>query len=93
MPATYHRSVFINAPFDHTHWDLFHAMVSTVMDCGFEPRCALESDDGSQVRIEKLFGIVEQCPLGIHDISYTKAQRGSKPQSMTVKTIAWNKSQ
>ena len=71
MPATYHRSVFINAPFDHTHWDLFHAMVFAVMDCGFEPRCALESDDGSQVRIEKLFGIVEQCRLGIHDISYT----------------------
>ncbi len=71
MPAKYHRSVFINAPFDHTHWDLFHAMVFTVMDCGFEPRCALESDDGSQVRIEKLFGIVEQCRLGIHDISYT----------------------
>ena len=71
MSAAYHRSVFINAPFDHSHWDLFHAMVFTVMDCGFEPRCALESDDGSQVRIEKLFGIVEQCRLGIHDISYT----------------------
>jgi hypothetical protein len=71
MPHPYQRSVFINAPFDQTHWDLFHAMVFTVMDCGFAPRCALEADDGSQVRIEKLFGIIEDCRLGIHDISYT----------------------
>ena len=71
MPQRYHRSVFINAPFDDTHWDLFHAMVFTVMDCGFDPRCALETDDGSQVRIDKLFSIIEQCRLGIHDISYT----------------------
>ena len=63
MSAAYHRSVFINAPFDHSHWDLFHAMVFTVMDCGFEPRCALESDDGSQVRIEKLFGRPAQIAL------------------------------
>lgn len=71
MPQRYNRSVFINAPFDQSHWDLFHAMVFAVMDCGFDPRCALETDDGSQVRIEKLFGIVEECRLGIHDISYT----------------------
>lgn len=71
MPQPYSRSVFINAPFDQTHWDLFHAMVFTVMDCGFAPRCALEADDGSQVRIEKLFGIIEDCRFGIHDISYT----------------------
>ena len=71
MLQRYNRGVFINAPFDHTHWDLFHAMVFTVLDCGFDPRCALETDDGSQVRIEKLFGIIEECRLGIHDISYT----------------------
>lgn len=71
MSQPYHRSVFINAPFDQTHWDLFHAMVFTVLDCGFSPRCAVETDDGSQVRIEKLFGIIEECRLGIHDISYT----------------------
>jgi hypothetical protein len=71
MPQPYIRGVFINAPFDQTHWDLFHAMVFTVMDCGFSPRCALEAGDGSQVRIEKLFCIIEDCRLGIHDISYT----------------------
>ena len=71
MLQRYNRGVFINAPFDHTHWDLFHAMVFTVLDCGFDPRCALEADDGSQVRIEKLFSIIEDCRLGIHDISYT----------------------
>ena len=78
MSSPYHRSVFINAPFDQSHWDLFHAMVFTVLDCGFNPRCALEVDDGSQVRIEKLFGIIEECRLGIHDISYTALDPATK---------------
>lgn len=43
-----------------------------VHDCGFVARCALEIDDGSQVRIDKVQRIIAACGLGIHDISRTE---------------------
>src|SRR4030095_5837865 len=38
-------------------------------DCGFRPRCSLEIDDGSQIRIEKIFNIISDCNFVIHYIS------------------------
>lgn len=64
--------VFINCPFDDHYKDLFEAIVFSVSDCGFTPRCALEIDDGSQIRIEKIFNIVSESRFGIHDISKTE---------------------
>jgi hypothetical protein len=40
-----------------------------VQDCGFIARGAREQDDGSQIRLEKLFVIIEACRFGIHDLS------------------------
>lgn len=31
--------------------------------------CALESDDGSQVRLDELYAIIAECRYGIHDLS------------------------
>jgi hypothetical protein len=45
--------------------------VFAVSDCGFRARCALEIDDSSQVRIEKIYKIIAACKYGIHDISRT----------------------
>jgi hypothetical protein len=64
--------VFINCPFDTAYQPLFNAILFTVQDCGFRPRCALEVEDSSQVRIDKLFSLIGECPLGIHDISRTE---------------------
>jgi len=64
-------AVFINVPFDNRYRRLFDALVFAVSDCGLTPRCALEGDDGSQVRLEKLLTIIEGCALGIHDLSRT----------------------
>lgn len=61
--------VFINVPFDQRYRKLFDALVFTVTECGFTARCALETDDGSQVRLDKLYGIISDCRYGIHDIS------------------------
>jgi hypothetical protein len=72
MPATYDNSVFINCPFDADYRPLLEAVVFAVYDCGFFPRCALEMDDSSQVRILKITAIIEQCRLAIHDISRTE---------------------
>ena len=65
------EGVFINVPFDVRYKKLFHALVFAVHECGFVARCALEGDDGSQVRMDKIFDIIRDCPLGIHDLSRT----------------------
>lgn len=39
------------------------------MTVAFFPRRALEVDDSSQVRIEKITGMIRGCRLSIHDIS------------------------
>ena len=72
------RSVFINCPFDEAYRPLFHAAVFTVVDCGFVPRCALEVDDGSEVRIDKVCNLIGECRFGIHDLSRTELDLRSK---------------
>ncbi|MEA3032636.1 MAG: hypothetical protein QOH86_652 [Sphingomonadales bacterium] len=42
------------------------------MACGFRPRSARELDDAAQTRIEKIYGLIEQCRYGIHDLSRTE---------------------
>jgi hypothetical protein len=72
-PAGYDKQVFLNCPFDSEYQAIREAITFTVFDCGFRPRSAFEVDDGSQVRIDKISGIVRDCRLGIHDISRTEA--------------------
>lgn len=73
MPSSdYNRQVFINCPLDPQYEEIFNAITFAVFDCGFQPRSALEIDDGAQVRIGKLFDIIAACRFGIHDISRTE---------------------
>jgi len=65
--------VFVNCPFDDEYIETFRALVFTIRTCGFRPRSARELDDGGQARIEKLYGLIKECPYGIHDISRTEA--------------------
>lgn len=65
----YSDNVFINCPFDEQFKDVFYAKVFAVFDCGFRARCALEEDDGGEVRIEKISKIISECKYGIHDVS------------------------
>ena len=73
----YNDNVFINCPFDKDYKPLLDAMVFTVYDCGFIVRCALEEDDASQVRIDKIYNIISDCRYGIHDISRTDLDKNS----------------
>jgi hypothetical protein len=72
------RPVFINCPFDEAYRPLFRAMIFTIMRCGFEPRCALEVIDGAATRISKIEMLIEECRLGIHDISRTELDAASQ---------------
>ena len=68
----YTDNVFINCPFDSVYKPLFDAIVFTVHDCGFVARCAVEEEDTSQIRIDKIYSIIADCRYGIHDISRTE---------------------
>jgi hypothetical protein len=76
--ADYDISVFVNCPFDSRYKPIFDSIVFSVILCGFRARCALEVDDGAQVRIEKIFSIIEECRYGIHDLSRTELDATTK---------------
>jgi hypothetical protein len=65
------NDVFINCPFDNDYSSIFRALIFTIYACEFRPRSARELDDGGQSRIEKLYGLIEECRYGIHDLSRT----------------------
>jgi hypothetical protein len=70
--AAYDAGVFVNCPFDDGYKPLFNATVFAVLDCGFEPRCALQVYDSGQVRLDKIMKLIEGCRYGVHDISRTE---------------------
>lgn len=74
----YNKNVFINCPFDATYRPLLDAVIFAVYDCGFVSRCALEEDDGSQVRVQKIYKIISQCRFGIHDLSRIELDKTTK---------------
>ena len=79
MPrSTPANAVFLNVPFDAVYRPLFEALVFCAIDCGYEPRCALEASDGGHVRVEKIARIIADCAFGVHDISRTELDRKSR---------------
>jgi hypothetical protein len=76
--SSYNQNVFINCPFDAKYKSLFNAIVFAVFDCGFVARCALEEDDGSQIRVQKIFDIIFACRFSIHDLSRVEIDRTTK---------------
>lgn len=82
MPQSSHfsRNVFINCPFDEDYNTLFSALIFTVYKCGFKPRCALEMDDATESRLEKILRIIDDCKYGIHDISRVELNENDLPR-------------
>ncbi len=72
MPVTYSNSIFINCPFDEEYSEISNAIIFTILDCGFNPRCVLEIDDGTQNRLDKIITLIRECRLSIHDLSRTQ---------------------
>lgn len=71
------RDVFINCPFSPDYQEFLEAILFVVKRSGFEPRCALENDDGSEIRFDKICQTIEECRYGIHDISKTEPDAAS----------------
>ncbi|MBL7221948.1 MAG: hypothetical protein ISS69_17710 [Phycisphaerae bacterium] len=76
--SPYADNVFINCPFDLTYTPMFQAIVFAVFDCGYVARCALEIDDASQVRIDRISRIIAESKFGIHDLSRTELDKNTK---------------
>jgi hypothetical protein len=69
VPRLRSNHVFLNCPFDASYRTILDAIVFSIYDLEFVARCALEVDDSSEYRLEKISRIIEQCRFGIHDIS------------------------
>jgi len=74
---SYNYSVFINCPIDDGYTRLFRASVFAILRCGFTARCALEDDSG-ELRLHKIYRIISECRLGIHDLSRTQLDGRSR---------------
>jgi hypothetical protein len=61
--------IFINCPFDPSYRPIFDAVVFAVCYLGFVPRYALEDDDAGEFRLSKIERVIEECRLGINDLS------------------------
>src|SRR5882762_3884893 len=71
IPTNFTRDVFINCPFDDTYTPFFNAIVFTVHDIGFRPRCAWEASNAGQSRLDKIMDIISECKYSVHDLSQT----------------------
>jgi hypothetical protein len=70
VPSRVRRDhVFINCPFDRGYRAILDGIVFAIYDLGFVARCALEDDDGGEIRLSKIERIIEECRFGIHDLS------------------------
>ena len=45
-------NIFINCPFDDAYKPAFEVMVFTVFAAGYRVRCALEENDGGDIRFD-----------------------------------------
>ena len=50
----YNESVFINCPFDRQYDRMLKAIIYTVFRCGFYPVTAMDEDDASEQRLDKI---------------------------------------
>lgn len=68
----------MNCPFDDAYKPIRDAIIFTIHDAGFVARCALEINDGTQNRLDKIMRMISECKYGVHDISRTGLYRSRR---------------
>jgi len=76
----YNDSVFINCPFDDEYKPILWAIIYTVYRCGFYPMTALDEDDGTDYRLDKIVRMIKACRYGIHDLSRIEVNVNGYPR-------------
>lgn len=74
----YDRSVFVNCPFDRRYLPMLRAIMFAIHDCGFFARSALEVQDSSDLRFQKIVRIIRGSQYAIHDISRVQLDRATR---------------
>ena len=72
---SFDQSVFINCPFDPDYDAILQAILFCVVYLGFVPRLARERSDSSEMRVEKITGLIEASLYSIHDLSRCVAKK------------------
>ncbi|HXB96347.1 MAG TPA: hypothetical protein VNU70_14345 [Puia sp.] len=78
--AGYNDSVFINCPFDDSYIPIFRAIIYAIYRCGFFPQTAMDEDDGSTNRLDKIIRKIKNCRYGIHDLSRIELNEDGYPR-------------
>jgi hypothetical protein len=74
LPLDSSVSVFINCPLDGDFWPTFDAIVFSTVCCGFFPRCAIESGNVAESRMERIVRAIEGSRYSIHDLSRCRGE-------------------
>ena len=70
MPdATFDNCVFVNCPFDDEYEPILQAILFCIVELGFTPRLASETQDGGEVRLDRIRSLIEASKYSIHDLS------------------------
>lgn len=72
MPKPFEHSVFINIPYDKSYENIFVAMVASLVSIGKIPRCTLEIAESGEGRLNRIYELLEECAVSIHDLSHVR---------------------
>lgn len=75
IKTPFEKNIFINCPFDGDYAPILQAILFCVVYLGFSPRLATESNNSSDVRLEKIRSIIEDSLFSIHDLSRCQATK------------------
>jgi hypothetical protein len=78
LPRPTDRDIFINCPFDERYKEQLNALLFTIYQCGFYPRCALEVVDSGQLRFQTICQLILNSPYAIHDLSRIELDQSSQ---------------
>jgi hypothetical protein len=67
--SNFSKSVFINCPFDNEFKPLFNALLFAILDCGFDPKFALQDVGAKESRLDKIQRMIKESRFSIHDLS------------------------
>lgn len=73
-------NVFVNCPFDDDYLPCFEALLFAITICGYRVRCALEENDGGDIRFEKLQRLIADSDHTFHDLSRTQVNALGLPR-------------
>lgn len=72
--------VFVNCPFDDDYVPCFEALLFAITIAGYRVRCALEDNDGGDIRFDKLRRLIADCDHTVHDLSRTQVNAHGLPR-------------